>query len=660
MATRSPDLSQIQEQFRLLVGEVEEYAIFMLDPEGHVTSWNDGAEKIKGYTEGEILGTHFSVFYPEEDRKGGKPQRALDVVAQTGEWVDEGWRIRKDGSRFWARVTITALRDEEERLRGYGKVTRDMTERRHRELELEQQKSRAEEAEQRARKENALLRLMQAVAETANDADTLDDAMAEVLEEVCAHTGWAIGHAYRRRGDDTFAPTSVWHVADEAQFAPFCEATNTMVVSEGEGLPGRAAVSDTPVWSADVQRDDTILRSHVASELGIQWGCAVPIRLDGTTVSVLEFFSGEAEPHDEQLMQAMESVGVQLSRVAERQQARETLQASEERYRSLKENAVDGIVISDQEGRIVDWNPGARDIFGYDREEILGRAVEVLMPGRHTEAHRRGMERLREGGRGRMLGKTLELEGLRKDGEEFPLELSLSSWTAGGERYFAAIIRDITQRRQLEKEIIRVQDEEQERLGRELHDGVGSLLTAANIVVSGLSEDRKQGETIDPADLDKATDYIKRAGEEVRALSHGLSPVGLERGLAPALDDLAAQAEVRGDLTCTLSVDDDIPELVEDIARHLYRIAQEAVGNAIKHGHPDRIDVRLTNDDGIELTIEDDGRGYSNTDGDGTGLGMRTMRHRTSLIGGTLTVEAGAAGGTIVRCRLPKAARRTG
>lgn len=658
MAPRSPDLSQIQEQFRLLVEEVEEYAIFMLDPDGHVTSWNEGAETIKGYSEGEILGTHFSVFYPDEDIENGRPQRALDVVARTGEWIDEGWRLRKDGTRFWARVTITALRDEQGRLRGYGKVTRDMTERRHRELELERQKARAEEAEQRARKENALLRLMQAVAETANDADTLDDAMAEVLEEVRTHTGWAIGHAYRRGGGNAFTPTTLWSLADAERFAAFRRATSTLAVSAGEGLPGRAAAAGAPVWSVDVRNDETVLRSQVAADLGIQAGCAVPIRMDGTTVAVLEFFSVDAEAPDEQLMQAMESVGVQLSRVAERQRARETLQASEKRYRSLTENAPDGIIIADREGRIVDWNPGARDIFGYERDDILGQSVEVLLPERDRDAYREHLEQLRRGERGRTFGRTIEVEGVRNGGEEFPLELSLSSWTANGTRYFAGIVRDVTERQRLEEELVRIQDEEQQRLGEELHDGVGSLLTAASITVSGLAEDRRQGEAIEPEDLDKATDYIKRAGEEVRALSHGLSPVGLERGLVPALDDLASQAEVRGDLTCTLSVDNGIPELSEGVARHLYRIAQEAVGNAIKHGHPNRIEMRLTSDDGIRLAVEDDGHGYSNTDGDGTGLGMRTMRHRASLIGGTLTIEEGEEGGTIVRCCLSAPARR--
>lgn len=653
MASRSPDLSQVQEQFRLLVEEVEEYAIFMLDPDGYVTSWNEGAKKIKGYSEGEILGSHFSVFYPDKDVESGKPQRALEVVADTGEWVDEGWRVRKDGERFWARVTITALRDENGRLRGYGKVTRDMTERRQRELELQQQKKRAEEAEQRARRENTLLRLMQTVAETANDADTLEEAIQEGLDAVCAHTGWPVGHAYRRTEDDRFVPTELWSLADAEKFAPFCRATSALSVTGGEGLPGRAAVAGGPVWSDDVTSDEMVLRSEAAAELGITVGYAVPVRLDDATVAVLEFFSADADVPDEPLMEAMEAVGVQLSRVAERQRARATLQASEERYRSLKENAVDGIIISDREGRIVDWNPGATDIFGYERDDILGRSVEMLMPDRHSEAHRKGMERLRSGARGRMLGRTMELEGVRKGGDEFPLELSLSSWTAGGERYFAAIVRDVTKRQRLEEELVRIQDEEQQRLGEELHDGVGSLLTAASITVSGLAEDRRQGEPVEPDDLDKATDYIKRAGEEVRALSHGLSPVGLERGLVPALDDLVSQAEVRGGLSGALHVDDAIPSLSEETARHLYRIAQEAIGNAIKHADPDQITVRLAREESsIVLAIEDDGQGYSATADESTGLGMRTMRHRASLIGGTLTVEDTTPHGTLVQCRV--------
>ena len=139
--------------------EVEEYAIFGLDPNGCVVTWNDGAEKIKGYTEDEILGTHFSTFYPESDVKEGKPKTGLQTAVREGQWVDEGWRIRKDGSRFWARVTITALRDEEGQLRGFGKVTRDMTERREKEIELQEQKQRAEEAEQQLEEEKRLLRL---------------------------------------------------------------------------------------------------------------------------------------------------------------------------------------------------------------------------------------------------------------------------------------------------------------------------------------------------------------------------------------------------------------------------------------------------------------------------------------------------------------------
>jgi PAS domain S-box-containing protein len=122
-------LRQSEERFWLLVEAVQDYAIFILDTEGRVTTWNRGAERIKGYQASEILGKHFSRFYPEEDLQSGKPQRALEIAAREGRLEDEGWRVRKDGTKFWANVIITALRDAKGQLYGYGKVTRDVTER---------------------------------------------------------------------------------------------------------------------------------------------------------------------------------------------------------------------------------------------------------------------------------------------------------------------------------------------------------------------------------------------------------------------------------------------------------------------------------------------------------------------------------------------------
>ena len=117
--------------FRLLVEGVREYAIFLLDPDGRVASWNRGAERIKGYTREEIVGRHFSAFYTPEDQRAGKPALELDIAKSEGVVKDEGWRVRRDGSRFWANVTITTLYDETGRFVGFAKVTRDETQRRH-------------------------------------------------------------------------------------------------------------------------------------------------------------------------------------------------------------------------------------------------------------------------------------------------------------------------------------------------------------------------------------------------------------------------------------------------------------------------------------------------------------------------------------------------
>ena len=185
-------LRQNEELFRLLLESVSDYAIFMLDAGGHVISWNAGAHRIKQYEPEEILGKHFSVFYPEEDVRAHKPEHNLAVAAREGHIEDEGWRVRKDGTRFWANVVITAVFDEERRLRGFAKVTRDMTARKEAEetrralLEQREARVQAEEAKHRA----------EASARTAQEANRAKDEFLMTLSHelrtpMTAILGWS-------------------------------------------------------------------------------------------------------------------------------------------------------------------------------------------------------------------------------------------------------------------------------------------------------------------------------------------------------------------------------------------------------------------------------------------------------------------------------------
>jgi len=136
------------EQLELLVSSVVDYAIFMLDTTGTIITWNEGAHRIKGYTADEIIGRHFSIFYPAHEVRIRKPEWELEVATREGRYEEEGWRLRKDGTRFWANVVITAVRDKSGRLQGFGKVTRDMTERRQREEQMRTHAERMAELQQ--------------------------------------------------------------------------------------------------------------------------------------------------------------------------------------------------------------------------------------------------------------------------------------------------------------------------------------------------------------------------------------------------------------------------------------------------------------------------------------------------------------------------------
>jgi PAS domain S-box-containing protein len=154
--TERKEAEEEARRFRLLVESVKDYAIFMLDPDGRVSSWNAGAERIKGYMAHEIIGQHFSKFYPRPDIESGKCERELEVATREGRFEEEGWRLRKDGTPLWANVTITALRNREGALVGFAKVTRDLTERRA----AEEERLRLAQAEEAERRNQEFLAIM--------------------------------------------------------------------------------------------------------------------------------------------------------------------------------------------------------------------------------------------------------------------------------------------------------------------------------------------------------------------------------------------------------------------------------------------------------------------------------------------------------------------
>jgi len=185
-------LRQSEEVFRLLVASVKDYAIFLLDTDGRITTWNAGAQRIKGYMPEEIIGRHFSTFYTEEDLLDEKPARELQIAERYGSIEDEGWRVRKDGSRFWANVIITAVHDETGKLRGFAKVTRDMTDRKRAEemqnALLDQREARFHAEEERRRAEASFR-----VAQEANRAkdEFLMTLSHELRTPMTAILGWA-------------------------------------------------------------------------------------------------------------------------------------------------------------------------------------------------------------------------------------------------------------------------------------------------------------------------------------------------------------------------------------------------------------------------------------------------------------------------------------
>ena len=344
-------------------------------------------------------------------------------------------------------------------------------------------------------------------------------------------------------------------------------------------------------------------------------------------------------------------------RTHELRRSNDLLRESEERFRLLVEGVADyAMVMLDSQGQIVSWNHGAERIFGFTHEQAIGRDISAFYTANEIAKAKPAADLLDAASLGRH-----EDEGwhVRRDGGLFWANVITTALRdeKGNPRGFAQVTRDVTELRRLEKELLEISEREQLRIGHDLHDGIGQELTGIALLAQNLRQRLAQNSPPESADAARIASLINRTLEETRRLAHGFAPIELgPAGLHTALSDLAAKVQLSLAGKCVVTCRGEAHVQDDAVAVHLFRIAQEAVNNAVRHASPTEIRIELEVMSGtLTLGVHDNGSGMAPSGGKGKGMGISVMRYRARMIGAALEIRSGDFGTSVIcSCPLPQ------
>lgn len=328
--------------------------------------------------------------------------------------------------------------------------------------------------------------------------------------------------------------------------------------------------------------------------------------------------------------------------------------------------ALDAVVMMDPEGRVAHWNPAAERLFGYARDEVMGRDVhELVMPERYRAKAREAIRRFGETGRGSVVGKVVEIEAKRRDGSEFPIEISVAAVWLRRRWWAVGVIRDISARRQAEqalrreqqllRELLNLQERDRKLIAYEIHDGLTQWLSGAMMQLQSLLEEPDKNAPESKAVLEQSIKLLGEATQEARRLIAGLRPPLLdEEGVVAAIEDLVLQHENRSGQNVDLRIDVRFDRLAPPLEAAVYRIIQECLTNSARHSHSPDVCVEMAQDDGrLRIRVEDRGAGFDLATVPKERFGVRGILERARLFGGSAEIDAAPGRGTRVTVELP-------